>query len=297
MTQRFPDAERKSDSVGRSVRRLEDEVLLRGRGRFLDDLNFRDQLHLRVVRSQFAHGKIVSIDVTRAHAHAGVVAIWTGADIADLPPIDFRDPAPEALKPYRQPALAQMRVRYVGEPVAAVFAEIPYTAEDAAALVDVQIEELPPILSATSVGEFATGLSTEPVILRNAYGDIDAAFGQAAHVMTLELSIGRHSGVPLEPRGALGRYDAASDVLELYVAAKGPHPTRDNLARILSRSPQSVHLKEGHTGGGFGIRGELYPEDVLVSLAALRLRRPVKWVEDRREHLMAANHSREQLHN
>ncbi len=296
MTQRFPDAERKSDSVGRSVRRLEDEVLLRGRGRFLDDLNFRDQLHLRVVRSQFAHGKIVSIDVTRAHAHAGVVAIWTGADIADLPPIDFRDPAPEALKPYRQPALAQMRVRYVGEPVAAVFAEIPYTAEDAAALVDVQIEELPPILSATSVGEFATGLSTEPVILRNAYGDIDAAFGQAAHVMTLELSIGRHSGVPLETRGALARYDAASDVLELYGAAKVPHRTRDNLARILSRSPQSVHLKEGHTGGGFGIRGELYPEDVLVSLAALRLRRPVKWVEDRREHLMAANHSREQLH-
>jgi carbon-monoxide dehydrogenase large subunit/6-hydroxypseudooxynicotine dehydrogenase subunit gamma len=296
MAQRFPEAGRRSVSVGRSVHRLEDDALLRGRGRFVDDLNFPDQLHLRVVRSALAHGTIAAIDVSRAHAAPGVVAIWTGADIADLPPIDFRDPAPEALKPYRQPALAQGKVRYVGEPVAAIFAERPYLAEDAAALVDVEIEELAPVLNPTALGEFAPRLSTEAVVLRNAYGDIDAAFKNAAHVVELELSIGRHSGVPMEARGALARYDAAADVLELYGAAKVPHRTRDNLARILKRSPQSVHLKEGHTGGGFGIRGELYPEDVLVSLAALRFQRPVKWIEDRREHLMAANHSREQLH-
>ena len=118
--------------------------------------------------------------------------------------------------------------------------------------------------------EFAKGLSTEPVTLRSSYGDLDRAFATAAHTFELELSIGRHSGTPLETRGALARYDGARDVLELYGAAKVPHRTRDNLARILGRAPTSVHLKEGHTGGGFGIRGELYPEDVLVSVAALK---------------------------
>ncbi len=102
--------------------------------------------------------------------------------------------------------------------------------------------------------------------------------------------------MPLETRGAIGRHDPAADVVELYGAAKAPHRTRDLLAHILGRSPASVHLIEGHVGGGFGIRGELYPEDALVALAALRLGRPVKWIEDRREHLMAANHSRQQRH-
>jgi CO/xanthine dehydrogenase Mo-binding subunit len=293
----------KSDSphsgqvIGRSVPRLEDAPLLVGRGRFVDDINFAGQLHMRVVRSQHAHGEIISIDTEVARVLPGVVAVWTGEDLRDLPPIDFRDPAPKELQPYRQPALAQSRVRYVGEPVAAVFAEHAYIAEDAAALVGIEIEELPALLAATDEpGEFADGLSTEPVTLRTGYGDLDGAFATAAHSLELELSIGRHSGVPLETRGALARYDRARDVLELYGAAKVPHRTRDNLARILGRAPTSVHLKEGHTGGGFGIRGELYPEDVLVAVAALKFDRPVKWVEDRREHLMAANHSREQLH-
>jgi len=291
------DARRSGKVVGRSLPRLEDRALLTGCGRFVDDINFPNQLHMRIVRSQHAHGDIVAIDAEAARAMPGVVAVWTGEDIRDLPPIDFRDPAAEALKPYRQPALARGRVRYVGEPVAAVFAEHAYLAEDAASLVAVEIEERPPLLSASSEPrEFAPGLSTEPVTLRNAYGDLDAAFAAAAHVIELDLSIGRHSGVPLETRGALARYDRPRDVLELYGAAKVPHRTRDNLARILGRRPESVHLKEGHTGGGFGIRGELYPEDVLVSVAALKFDRPVKWIEDRREHLMAANHSREQRH-
>ena len=271
--------------------------MLLGRGRFADDIRFPAQLHMRVVRSQHAHGEIVAIDVAAARAFPGVVALWTAADIKDLPPIDFRDPAAEALKPYRQPALARGVVRYVGEPVAAIFATDPYVAEDAAALVMVEVAELPPLMSARDApGPFAAGLSTEPVILRNSYGDLDAAFAAATHVIELELSIGRHSGVPLETRGALARYDASRDVLELYGAAKVPHRTRDNLARMLGRKPESVHLKEGHVGGGFGIRGELYPEDAIVSLAALRFGRPVKWIEDRREHLLAANHSREQNH-
>jgi CO/xanthine dehydrogenase Mo-binding subunit len=187
--------------------------------------------------------------------------------------------------------LARDRVRYVGEPVAAVFAEDPYLAEDAADLVTVEIEELPALLSADD------GLgSTEPEVIRKGYGDLEGGFRVAHAIIELDLAIGRHSGVPLETRGALARYDPATDVVQLYGAAKVPHRTRDLLARALGRGPSSVHLYEGHVGGGFGIRGELYPEDVLVALAALRLGRPVKWIEDRREHLMAANHSRQQRH-
>jgi len=297
MAGRFPDAARKGVVVGRSLARLEDEPLLLGRGRFIDDISFAGQLHMRVVRSNHARGAIRAIDTSAACAMPGVAAVWTGADIANLPPIDFRDPAAEALKPYRQPVLAQGHVRYVGEPLAAVFAQNPYLAEDAAQAVVADIDEWAPLLSASDApGEFASGLSTEPIVLSNSYGGIERAFANAAHVIELDLSIGRHSGVPLETRGCLARYDEARDVLELYGSAKVPHRTRDNLARILGRAPDSVHLKEGHTGGGFGIRGELYPEDVLASLAALNLRRPVKWIEDRREHLMAANHSREQRH-
>jgi len=294
---RTADAKRSGKVLGRSVARVEDAALLTGRGRFVDDINFTGQLHLRVVRSQHAHGDIVSIDTSQARAMPGVFAVWTGEDLRDLPPIDFRDPAPKELQPYRQPALAKKRVRYVGEPVAAVFAEHAYVAEDAADRVIVEIEELPALLSACAEPrEFAPGLSTEPVTLRSSYGDLDATFATATHEIALDLSIGRHSGVPMETRGALARHDSARDVLEFYGAAKVPHRTRDNLARILNRAPESVHLKEGHTGGGFGIRGELYPEDVLVSVAALKFGRPVKWIEDRREHLVAANHSREQQH-
>jgi carbon-monoxide dehydrogenase large subunit/6-hydroxypseudooxynicotine dehydrogenase subunit gamma len=252
---------------------------------------------MRVVRSSLAHGRIVAIDRREARAHPGVQAVWTYDDVRDVPPIDFRDPAGEALRPYRQPLLVRDRLRYIGEPVAVVFATDAYLAEDAADLVEIEADELPPLLDASAApGSFAPGQSTEPTILRADYGDIDGAFTAAHAVVALDLTIGRHSGVPLETRGALGRYDAARDVLELYGATKVPHRNRDALARMFGRSAAGVVLKEGNTGGGFGIRGELYPEDFLVCLAALRLGRPVKWIEDRREHLMAANHSRQQRH-
>jgi carbon-monoxide dehydrogenase large subunit len=283
--------------VGRSVPRLEDRPLVTGRGRFAADVGFPHMLHMRVVRSAYAHGRIVSIGAGAARALPGVVAVWTFADVADIPPIDFRLTRIEGLAPYRQTILARERVRYVGEPVAAVFAADPYVAEDAADLLAVTIEELPVILDASATpGEFEDGRSTEPAIVEKSYGDLAAAFRDAHAVVELDLAVGRHSGVPLETRGAIARHDAGRDVLELYGAAKVLHWNRDNIARMLGRHPSSVHLYEGHVGGGFGIRGELYPEDVLVCLAALRLGRPVKWIEDRREHLIAANHSRQQRH-
>jgi carbon-monoxide dehydrogenase large subunit len=281
--------------VGRSVPRLEDGPLVLGQGRFAADISFAHQAHMRVVRSAHAHGRIVTIDSADARASAGVIAIWTAADVADIPPIDFRLTRIEGLEPYRQPILARDRVRYVGEPVAVVFAADPYAAEDAADLITVEIEDLPEVMTADMAPvEFSAGHSSEAAVVHKGYGDVAAAFAAVQSTVALELKIGRHSGVPLETRGAIARYDPARDVLELYGAAKVPHWNRDALARMLGRPASSVHLHEGHTGGGFGVRGELYPEDVLACLGALRLHRPVKWIEDRREHLIATNHSREQ---
>jgi CO/xanthine dehydrogenase Mo-binding subunit len=283
--------------IGKSVTRLEDRPLVTGRGAYAADISFPHQLHMRVVRSAIAHGRIMSIDATEALGTPGVVAVWTSADVADIPPIDFRLTRVESLSPYRQPILARDRVRYVGEPVAAVFATDAYVAEDAADLVAAEIDTLPPVLAADGpTGEFEPGRSTEAGTVEKHYGEVEQAFCDAHAVVALTLDIGRHSGVPLETRGAIARYDAARDILDMYGAAKVPHVNRDAIARMLGRAPSSVHLHEGHVGGGFGIRGELYPEDVLVCLAALRLGRPVKWIEDRREHLIAANHSRQQRH-
>ena len=285
------------DVIGQSVPRLEDYPLLVGRAAFADDISFPGQLYMRVVRSPEAHGRIMAVDTSAALAMPGVYAVWTAADIEALPPIEFREGPIPALAPWRQRILAQDRVRYVGEPVAAVFAESSYLAEDAAGQCVVDLEPLPVIMDASHApGEFARGLSTEATLLHQAYGDVAAAFGEAGIEINLDLKLGRHSAVPLEPRGAIGRYDMARDVLELHGAAKVPHRNRESLAEMLGMSLHQLHLYEPHVGGGFGVRGELYPEDVLVLVAARRLLRPVKWIEDRKEHLLAANHSREQRH-
>ncbi len=289
--------EGKNKWIGQSMPRLEDPPLVAGRGAFAGDIDFPHQLHMRVVRSAHAHGRIAAIDTAAARAAPGVFAVWTAADIAEVPPIDFREGSIPALDPYRQPVLATGRVRYVGEPVAAVFAADAYVAEDAADLVAVAIEELPPLLDAQAAPvEFSPGHLSEAAVIRQGYGDVDAAFRAAPHIVELELGIGRHSGVPLETRGAIGRYDAARDILELHGAAKVPHRNQELLSRMLGLAPSAIHVHESHVGGGFGVRGELYPEDVLVCVAAKKFNRPVKWLEDRREHLVAANHSRQQLH-
>lgn len=290
-------ASKKRRYIGESVTRLEDGPLVVGAGRFVADLNFSHQLHARIVRSPHAFGRIAGCNLDAARQVPGVVAVWTAADVEDLPPIPFRTTTISGLSPYRQPALAHDYVRYVGEPIAIVIAEDPYLAEDASELVLFDIEPLDAYLDVkTEPAQFGPGLSCEPTIIRKGFGDVDAAFSRAHVVVELELSVGRHSAIPLETRGVLARYDRARAVLEMYGAAKRPHWNRDQLAEIFAMSPASIELYENHVGGGFGVRGELYPEDILICFAAMKLGRPVKWIEDRREHMMATNHSREQYH-
>lgn len=274
--------------IGASLKRLEDRSLLLGRGEYVADLTAPGQLCMRVVRSSVAHGRIVSIDKSQARAHPGVHAVWTYDDVRHLPPIGIRLTRVAGLEPYQQTVLAKDEVRYVGEPVAVVFAEDAYAAEDAAELVRVDIDELLVHVSPLDAPEAA--------LIEKAYGDLAAAFAAAHTVVELEVVVGRHSGVPLETRGALAHFDPASGILTMKGAAKVPHYNRDQVARMLDLPGDMVHLIQGHVGGGFGVRGELYPEDVLACQAALRLKRPVKWIEDRFEHMLATNHSRDQVH-
>lgn len=290
---------RNEEMIGRSVRRIEDRPLLTGAGCFIADKNIEGQIHMRVLRAPVAFGRIVEIDAEEARAMAGVIAVWTVEDIPDLPQIDFRMTRIQGLGPYRQWCLARDYVRYVGEPLAVVFATDPYLAEDAAETIFADIDELDPHLDAAAdpvpfMPDTLPGLDNEAAVLRKAVGDLDAAFAAAARVVELDVAVGRHTGVPLETRGALAVWDAASGILTMYGAAKVPHYNRNAIAAMLGLPAEQLQLSEGHVGGGFGIRGELYPEDVLTCLAALRLGRSVKWIEDRREHLLAANHSRDQ---
>lgn len=289
------------NAIGRPLKRLEDRLLLLGEGRFAADFNWPGQLHMRVVRSPVAFGRIVGVDTEAAAQLPGVAAIWTSRDIPDLPQIDFRMTRIQGLGPYRQWVLARDYVRYVGDPVAVVFANDAYLAEDAAEMVFCDIEELPAHMNALAepapfMPETEPGLLSEPAVIRKSYGDLNAAFAKAHKIVELDVKVGRHTGVPLETRGALAIYDETDDQLVMFGAAKVPHYNRQAIARMLGLRIDQVQLSEGHVGGGFGIRGELYPEDVLVCAAAHRLGRPIKWIEDRKEHFVAANHSRDQVH-
>jgi carbon-monoxide dehydrogenase large subunit len=275
--------------IGERVPRKEDPRLLRGQGRFGDDQDRVGQLWARVVRSPLAHGRIRSISTVAASEMDGVVRVVTAAD---LPP-DLRIPVRLAvqgiaLDDHLQPVLAAGTVRYVGEPVAVVLAEDPYLAEDAAELVEVDIDELP-VAVETADGTVAADFEL-------GYGDVPAAFDRAAHVVEIRFEIGRHSAVPMEPRAMLADIDPGTGALQIFGMTKVPVFNRDVLATMLGVDEHQIHVHAVDAGGGFGVRGEFYPEDFLVPWLARETKRPVKWVEDRAEHLVAVNHSRQQQH-
>ena len=286
--------------VGDSVTRLEDPRLLRGAGRFVDDIDLPGQLWMRVVRSTYAHGRVVRIDPSAAAAIAGVRLVLTGADVAHIEPIPLRLPFDGlGLERALQPVLAQERVRYVGEPVALVLAEDPYLAEDAAEAVIVDIEPLDAVVDmfrAPSQPSLWSDSSNELCVLEKGYGDTASAFERADRVVTTKVAIGRHSGVPLETRGLVCDIDTGRDEITVWGATLVTHYHRKVLARLLGRSLASIHMRSTDAGGSFGVRGDFFPEDFLVAHAAVLTGRPVKWIEDRAENLTTTNHAREQTH-
>jgi CO/xanthine dehydrogenase Mo-binding subunit len=277
--------------IGARLPRKEDPRLLRGRGRFGDDISVPGQLWARVVRSPSAHGQLRELDVSQAITAPGVMAVVTAGDLPPGLAIPVRLAVPGTdLGPYLQPVLAAHTVRYVGEPLAVVVGDDPYACEDAAELIEIDIAEAPAVLDAR------TARSHVAAELTAGYGDIDAAFSGARHVVRIELAIGRHSGVPLEPRCLLAVPDPDAGSLSVFGMTKVPVFNRDLLARLLGMDETLIRVHGVDAGGGFGVRGEFYPEDFLIPWLATTLARPVKWAEDRAEHLMAVNHSRQQHH-
>jgi carbon-monoxide dehydrogenase large subunit len=288
--------------IGASLRRKEDPRLLAGRGRYVDDLALPGMLHAAVVRSPHAHAAVRGVDLTAARAAPGVALVAAAADLGEVEPIPVRLGPKPSLRPFLQPPLARDRVRYVGEPVALVVADSRYRAEDVAELVAVDYAPLPALLDAEAAladgapALHATAGTNRADLLRVVLGDPDAALAAAEVRIRRRLVVGRHTGVPLETRGLLAAYDAASGALTVWGPTKVVHFNRRVLADLLGWPLERIRFVEPEVGGGFGVRGEFYPEDFLIPWAAIRLGRPVKWTEDRREHLVATNHSRQQVH-
>jgi aerobic carbon-monoxide dehydrogenase large subunit len=284
--------------VGRPIERVEDLRLLRGRGQFVDDIERDGQLHAVMLRSSVAHGRIRSIDVSAARALPGVAAVITAADLGDrVPTIPLRLAPHASLTPFEQPVIAWDKVRYVGEPIAVVLAETPDIAEDALDLILVDIEALPAVVDTARAASgdsllFEASGSNLAVTYTAELGDARAAF-EGAYVRRERFDTQRHTAATMETRGLLAEWDAENSRLIVFGAAKVPFATRRILAGQMQLSEDAIDMIEVDVGGGFGMRGEFYPEDFLVPFAARHINRPVKWIEDRREHLQASNHARE----
>ena len=298
------DQSRKSNAfIGRPVERIEDLRLLRGRGQYVGDLAVDGALHAVVLRSSVAHGLIRRIDASAARAQPGVHAVITAQDIArtlaaPIPVIPMRQEPTPQLKPYEQPVIAHGKVRYVGEPLALVVAESAAIAEDALDHIEVDIEPLAAVADRDmaradrSILFDATGTNLA-ITVTAIRGDADAALKNAPYTRRECFTVQRHAAVPMEPRGLLAEWDAVNQRMTLSGAAKVPFNNRRILAKMLALPEASVRLIECDVGGGFGARGEFYPEDFLIPFAARLLNRPVMWTEDRRENLLATNHARD----
>jgi carbon-monoxide dehydrogenase large subunit len=288
--------------IGSPIERLEDLRFLRGRGQFVDDVPSPNALHATILRSPVAHGRIRSIDGTAALALPGVHAVITAADVAravgGVPIITMRQELLEELKPFQQPVIAAEKVRYVGEPIAVVVAETQAQAEDALDAIAVDIEALPAVADRDAARANASLLFEQTgsnllITLKARLGDAEAAFKGAPYVRRERFEVQRFTAVMMETRGLLAEWDAERGHLTVAGACKVPFHNRRILAKHMALAEDAITMIEADVGGGFGVRGEFYPEDFLIPFAAKTLNRPVKWVEDRREHLIASNHARD----
>ncbi|HQR10778.1 MAG TPA: xanthine dehydrogenase family protein molybdopterin-binding subunit [Casimicrobiaceae bacterium] len=292
---------------GKSVRRVEDESLLKGNGLFADDASLPVQAVVHFLRSPHPHARIASLDVASASALPGVVAILTGEDLvrAGVKPLpssaDFKrsDGSPTASAPRH--ALAVGTVRYVGEAVAAVVAETSAQARDALEAIDVRYEPLPSVSElpdATAPGApLVWSAATGNIACEIRHGDAaatDTAFARATHVVALDLVNQRLAPSPIEPRAILASYDAGTDRITLRVSNQTPTGLRDELcSAVLGIPNDKVRVQVGDVGGGFGMKTGLYPEDVVLAYCTRTLRRPLKWTAERMEEFLAATHGRD----
>lgn len=282
--------------LGRSIKRFEDARLVIGDGVFIDDIKLPDMLHAAVVRSVHAHARIRSINVVDAIELDGVVEVLTGADLAgklpDLPIRPMGDRSVDEFNPPEHPVLAQDKVCYVGQPVAVVVAKNPYLARDGAELVTVDYEPLIPVVNPVDAANedvpvIHPHLGTN-VAMRSVQegGDIEKAFAQAAHIVRQRYEIPRLAPSSMETRGVIGNYDASGDLLTVWDSTQAPNQIKRYLAQMLGRSEESIRVVAPDVGGSFGIKDCMFSEDVLMPFLALRLQKPVKWVEDRQENLI-----------
>ena len=289
-------------ALGRRIRRLEDLRLITGRGRYTDDLRLPAMLHATLVRSPVAHGLLHGIDAEDALAQAGVHGLLTAADLGALGVGELRV---NWLQPDQRnasnPVLATDRVRYVGHPVAVVVADSPYVAEDAADLVVLDIDELPAVVGTEDALQpdapllypaWGTNVVAETVVEA---GDIEACFSAAPVRVSGRFRVQRQAAMPMEPRASLADYDSATDEVVLWTSTMTPHLVRTMIATTCGWPEHKLRVVAPDVGGSFGPKDHAYPEDVLVCVLARRFGRPVKWIEDRREHFLATFHAREQV--
>jgi aerobic carbon-monoxide dehydrogenase large subunit len=290
----------------------EDRRLLLGRGRFIADIQLPGMLHVAFVRSDVAHARIRSIEIARALASPGVVAVFTGANIRahlepipgmqNRPPKAWREAIEHEISIPDQPIIATDKVCYVGEAVAVVVAADRYLAEDAAALVELQMEPLAPVVGIDAALDPATppihdALSTNIIArLHMRKGDADTILASGARVLRHRFDNHRYAGMPIECRGVVAQYDSATDAMTVWSATQVVHWVRREVAVRLALPEARVRCIAPDVGGGFGVKGHVYPEDVLIPYLARRLGRPVKWIEDRHEHILNAAHARDDRH-
>jgi len=285
--------------IGQGLERTEDLRFLTGTGTFVDDYEPAGTLHAAVLRSSVAHGRIIELNKDAALKIPGVHAVLAASDIGtDIPTIPLRLAPLSGFEKYLQPVIAHGKVRYVGEPVAIVLADSRALAEDALEVLDLTIQPLEAVPDWTAAERDAailfeqngTNVATR---YKANIGDVDAQFRAADYTRKEKFRTHRHTALPMETRGVVAEWDAAAGHLKVSGATKVNFFNRRALAKMLDLPESGIDLLELDVGGGFGVRGEFYPEDFLIPFAARKVGRPVKWIEDRREHLLAINHSRE----
>ena len=284
---------------GAPLKRKEDPRLLRGDGRYIADLKAHGMLAAAIVRSPHPHAWIRSVDASAAREDPRTIAVLTAEDLPDLPPLPCID-AEETTRPFNQPVIAADKVRYVGEPVAVVVAEDRYVAEDVAELVVVDYEPLPAVTDAEQAMEPGAPVLHEETnlcdTLEYKIGDPDAAFEAAPRVLAERFATQRYAGMPMETRGAIAEWDPRAEKVTLTTSTQVPNAVKRDICASLGMPESRVRVLVPDVGGAFGVKIQTYPEEILLCFLARRLGRPVKWIEDRWEHIVATTHGREQFH-